>query len=383
MKNEVVSVIVPIFNIEDYIERCVNSICAQSYTNLDIILIDDGSTDNSGIICDELAGRDVRIRVIHKCNGGLVSARKAGLEVAKGTYIGFVDGDDYIDVCFYETMLIEALKADVDFVHAGFVMEKKNNKHIFRHKNIGIYDNNLEICHSFIGKSICRGDYINSLYPGVCFKLFRKDFILECYRNIPDYLSYGEDTFNLAICMIKANKFSIMDSAYYHYCMRENSYTDYKNSVEIIEKIWKLYIELKRYFIENHLECLIETLEAFYLDNTLKIMKSKDVISSKIIYHSFNRTEQVRDKKIIIYGAGSVGQDYYAQICKYKDCDIVAWVDKNYDKYNFDYYRVESVDVIDNYEYDYIVIATVNSDYLNEIIEYLFKKGIGENKILY
>ena len=100
--NSLISVIVPVFNIDKYISKCIESIMEQTYKNLQIILVDDGSTDTSGEICDRYAKKDIRIQVIHKKNGGLVSARNAGLEAAAGEYVGFVDGDDYIDIGFYE-----------------------------------------------------------------------------------------------------------------------------------------------------------------------------------------------------------------------------------------------------------------------------------------
>ena len=99
---EKISVIVPIYNVEDYLHRCVDSIINQTYTNLEIILVDDGSPDNCLKICDEYAKKDSRIKVVHKKNGGLSDARNAGLEIATGEYIGFVDSDDYISLYFYE-----------------------------------------------------------------------------------------------------------------------------------------------------------------------------------------------------------------------------------------------------------------------------------------
>ena len=104
-KRPLISVLVPVYNIEKYIRHCLESIITQSYPYLQILLVDDGSTDNSGQICEDFARRDVRIRVVHKPNGGLVTARKAGLELAEGDYIGFVDGDDYIESGFYEKLL--------------------------------------------------------------------------------------------------------------------------------------------------------------------------------------------------------------------------------------------------------------------------------------
>ncbi len=101
---ELISIIVPVYNVEQYLEKCVKSIIRQTYKNIEIILIDDGATDSSGKICDKLKLKDNRIKVIHKENGGLSDARNAGLKVAKGEYIGFVDSDDYIKEDMFETL---------------------------------------------------------------------------------------------------------------------------------------------------------------------------------------------------------------------------------------------------------------------------------------
>lgn len=106
MENEpLISIVVPVYNVESYLVNCVSSIIEQTYKNLEIILVDDGSTDKSKKICDDLAKKDKRIKVIHKDNGGLSSARNAGIDVAKGEYIGFVDSDDKINKNMYRILL--------------------------------------------------------------------------------------------------------------------------------------------------------------------------------------------------------------------------------------------------------------------------------------
>lgn len=104
MNTPLISVVIPVYNIEEYLERCVNSVQKQTYTNLEILLVDDGSTDNSGNICDRLAATDDRIKVFHKPNGGSSSARNLGISKAKGDYIGFVDSDDYISENMYDLL---------------------------------------------------------------------------------------------------------------------------------------------------------------------------------------------------------------------------------------------------------------------------------------
>lgn len=109
MNEPLISVIIPIYNIIEYLERCVNSVCAQTYRNLEILLIDDGSTDGSGALCDELAKKEERIRVFHKENGGSSSARNLGISHAQGEYLGFVDSDDYISENMY-ALLLEGIR---------------------------------------------------------------------------------------------------------------------------------------------------------------------------------------------------------------------------------------------------------------------------------
>ena len=118
-KEPLISIIVPVYKVEQYLSKCVDSILAQTYRNLEVFLVDDGSPDNCGAICDELAQKDSRIRVIHKENGGLSSARNAALEVAEGEYFGFVDSDDWIEPEMYETLLAGIRKFDAQMAYGG------------------------------------------------------------------------------------------------------------------------------------------------------------------------------------------------------------------------------------------------------------------------
>ncbi len=125
---EIVSVIVPVYNTGENLAQCLSSIRGQSYQTLEIILVDDGSTDGSGEACDAAAGEDSRIRVIHKKNGGLVSAWKAGVRKATGAYLMFVDSDDWIDPDFIETLAKETTGAEDEIISAGFVIERGNGR---------------------------------------------------------------------------------------------------------------------------------------------------------------------------------------------------------------------------------------------------------------
>lgn len=134
-QTDLISVIVTAYNIADYIERGVRSICAQTYRNLEVIVVDDGSTDDTGSLCDQLAQEDTRVRVIHKANGGPAGARNAGTAVAGGRYIGFVDGDDWIDPDMYERMLgaLKEQRADIAIcryrqVHKDYTVDESRDR---------------------------------------------------------------------------------------------------------------------------------------------------------------------------------------------------------------------------------------------------------------
>ena len=132
--NVIVSVIVPIYNVEKYLGKCVESICSQTYENIQILLIDDGSTDNSGAMCDALALEDCRIQVFHKENEGLGLTRNFGIKHAIGDYIFFVDSDDYIEKDSIARMLEEAVSQDADLVVEGYKKVSDDGRMLFEEK---------------------------------------------------------------------------------------------------------------------------------------------------------------------------------------------------------------------------------------------------------
>ena len=202
MSEPLISIIVPIFNVEKYVPECVESIRQQDYKYIQIILVDDGSTDKSGELCDQFALRDTRIEVIHQENKGLVLARKNGLKKAKGDYIGFVDGDDYIAPDMYRALLKEIVECDADFVHSGFV---QNGKKVLNFKPGVIAFSSRKDREEFIKRELIFPS--NGILPSIWSKLFKSEFIKECYGRVPDNAQYGEDLINLCICLERCEKF--------------------------------------------------------------------------------------------------------------------------------------------------------------------------------
>lgn len=206
-KEPLISVIVPVYNVEKYLDRCIESIVNQTYKNLEIILVDDGSPDNSLKMCDDWAKKDKRIKVIHKKNSGVSSARNAGMNKSKGEWITFVDADDYIEPTYVEDMLNKANETNSKYICCGY------NK---------IYSNNLESINSAgTTKVLNSKEYIISLlnvqngYGFVHMKLINKDIINSVRFN--ETLTVGEDAlFNIELCK-KIDKVVIYNKTLYNY----------------------------------------------------------------------------------------------------------------------------------------------------------------------
>lgn len=210
-KNEVISVIVPVYNVELYLCRCLDSILNQTYGNLEIILVDDGSTDKSGAICDAYKKKDSRIIVIHKRNGGLSSARNCGLEIAKGEYIGFVDSDDYIASDMY-ALLHRHMRVDIDLVCCGMVHINKSG-HAEKHgaANVIILDTEQALKEML---------HMRCLGISSCPKLFKKEIL----KGIRFPIGRTSEDLLFAYNVVKNCRNVICIGAYkYYYCYREDS----------------------------------------------------------------------------------------------------------------------------------------------------------------
>ena len=211
--NKLLTVIVPVFRVENYIRKCLDSIINQTYKNLEIILIDDGSDDKSGVICDEYADKDKRIIVIHKENQGVSSARNKGLDIAKGEYITFVDPDDWIEMDLYENMIKNFNSLNADMSICGIENEYKNISLVeFNKKCVLELDNENAV------RCLLNNKYF---YGGVTNKVFRKNIISGTRFNSDIYI--GEDLLFTLEVMIRCNLIVFSAEPGYHYLQRKAS----------------------------------------------------------------------------------------------------------------------------------------------------------------
>jgi glycosyltransferase involved in cell wall biosynthesis len=257
-----VSIIVPIYNGEDYIEKCLDSLISQTLNDIEIIVVNDGSTDKSQLIINEYLNKDDRIKSYTKPNGGLGDARNFGISKANGEYIGFVDSDDYVAPFMYEKLYNEAIKSSSDVVESNFVWVYPNKERL---DNASYFKNNKDL---FLNIRVI-----------VTNKIFSKSLIDKYNINFPVALLYEDILFTYKV-LAHTNNISFIEDITYYYVQRPSSLSNFQTSrVSDIFKIFEKLIEyykLKEVYDQN--ASRIEYLFVRYLmgSSLLRIIKIKD-----------------------------------------------------------------------------------------------------------
>lgn len=282
---ELISVIVPIYNVEDYIDRCVNSICGQSYKNLEIILVDDGSPDKCGEICNEYAIHDSRIIVIHKENGGLSDARNAGLNVCRGKYVTFIDSDDYIELDYIETLYMSLIENQADISIGDYLYETEDGLTINSYLNSGKVRvfNQKEAIGELCKMKLFSNSAWGKLYPTEFFSDIRYPKG-KIYEDIPV-------TYRL---ILKAKRVVFCEKPIYHYIFRlqaisKGSFKPQRlDALQFVKQmkydIVKIYPEYKELLANREFEeyiyiykSLIEDSEYFKIYSQKLYMEAKNI----------------------------------------------------------------------------------------------------------
>lgn len=369
--NKLISVIVPIYNAEKYLNECIQSIVKQTYPYLQIILVDDGSTDQSGSICDSYAVQDERIEVVHQENAGIVAARKCGLSRANGDYIGFVDADDYIQEEMYESLLQNI--GDAELIHSIY-FENDRKKRMPVSGVVDFHEGKAAFLESAVlGESAY-------LSPSMWSKLYQTDFIKRCFMKVPNECSFGEDLLCLCISVMESHKIVLLNEAYYHYRVLEGSMSHQKG-ITNIRNILTLYDGIEKVMSSYEEHEIIKQYNVDWFWTTLLGYIKKEVRTFGIQNYYLEEVELIQDKKIVIYGAGVVGQDYYAQISRYPNCKIVAWIDTKPENYNFEYIEVCGKAILPKIDFDILIIAVKRKNMADEIKSQLLMEGVEASKI--
>ena len=288
-----ISVIIPIYKSEPYLKKCIDSVINQTFKDLEIILIDDGSPDNCGKICDEYASKDNRVKVIHKKNGGLSSARNAGLEVCTGCFVGFVDGDDYIDNDMYEFLFKNAVQTNADVISCCNYDVIDNI--VFKNfsKDIILTEKNKIIEEVFTKKS--------TALVSVCPKLFKVSVI----KNIRfDLGMTSEDVFFVLKWIGNTNVFVLKNQCKYYYVRHKDSITTskfdshifdgikgYKMNLDIIKELYPASVEAGEYRLWWIYRVVIERIIKFddYTIYKDTIIQMQNVLRRNIVKILSNR----------------------------------------------------------------------------------------------
>ena len=382
------SVIVPVYNCEQYLHECVNSIRTQTYSNLEIILIDDGSTDGSGNICDKFGRLDDRIQVIHQCNGGQQSARTRGIECASGEYIGFVDADDYIDKEMY--MELYGLMGDADLATSGIIRCDVGGHAIgdlcdllpegFYYDTDDILYDNLLLWSDYVD-GLTISAFINSLCP----KLYRLELVKRVYKSVNVSVIRGEDFLFVLAYVLQCKKIFVSHKKFYYY--RENHMSVmHRTDPDILSDKNRFYNCVMN-LIHGHRkekELTSQFQKRFMYSlyaHTFNIMGIDDSILPPNYY--FPDDDKLAGKKIVIFGAGRVGSSYvkYWQSCN--DLQIVAVIDNKDRELPLHGISVFKPEYVQQLNYDYIICATLREDMARSMITQLKELGISERKILW
>lgn len=305
-----ISVIIAIYNVAPYLRQCLNSIVNQTYRNLEIICVDDGSTDESSTICDEYAAQDARVHVIHQKNGGSAAARNAGLDICTGDLISIVDGDDWLELTMYQTLVDLYSDPSVDIAAGGYSMDYPDRYEVI--ENLQPVPEQPYPVRDFLYYI-----YRRDLYRGVASYLWNKLFPRRFFdgtvariRFSLDLGSQGDDIYLAAQCFVCANKIHYSPLPVYHYRQRENSAfqsaigkrLDTLNHLHSYEKIIQLYeannipseaLDYVKRFYVYHAGLLLEY--ALKIGNTEKISILREKIRPYLsVYQKTNEDHPER-----------------------------------------------------------------------------------------
>jgi len=358
-----ISVIVPVYNAESFLDKCIQSICGQTYHDLEIILVDDGSTDHSGEVCDTYAKQDSRIKVIHKQNGGPASARQAGLDAASGGFIGWVDSDDWIEPDYFAQMAAVQKETDADIVTSGLYIDIGTDSHkLYDNVAPGIYAPS-----ELLPKLRYSGIFFEyGIQPDMVTKIFTKQIADKIHRQVDHRLHAGEDATFVYLSILEAKRVIVTNICSYHYAQNLGSLSRLEKSGEA--ESLRLQMEfLKKAFTQKEVaDELLPQLEQYKKYHyALRCMQAFD----PGILMPYGGIPQ--GSRVVIYGAGVLGQQIHRYLSRYhgNEIEIVLWIDRNaahYQKIRMDVHPLEKIESLQG-QYDYVLIANTVETAANEM----------------
>ena len=264
------SVIVPVYNVEKYIRNCLDSILAQDFTDYEIILVDDGSTDNSGAICDEYAAGHPAFHCIHKTNGGLPSARKCGFEASQGKYITFVDSDDWISPHMYRKICQAIQDTQADIIFCNYIAAMADREEVCTMPFApGFYDK-MRLEEEIYPFMLYSGTFYKyGISPNLWNKAFRRESFRKHLMHVPNDVAVGEDALASYSCILDAGSAYILEDALYYYRSNADSMSRRTIPVERLLENRKMFQTFRNVIDTETYPCMEKQLDYYFVYQSL------------------------------------------------------------------------------------------------------------------
>ena len=380
-----ISVVVTVYNLEKYVEQCLDSIIAQTYSNLEIIVVDDGSTDGSSVILDDYLDKDNRVSIYHKDNEGLVKARQYGVKRATGDYVTFVDGDDWIEPNMYECMVKSINDSKPDIIAEGYVKQTGDiSENILNEIGVGYYDKNALI-HFVYPQMLCTGAcYVFGIAQYVWNKLYKKDLITAYISDIDSKITDGEDVALVFPVLLNADSLLVLDGCHYHYRVMADSMSHTKKA-SFFSDFLHLRQHLEKYLLNSDYAYLLRAqfrqYELLMMINGLRELFGIDCTP---LYDgmSFDLRMFKPHDRVILYGAGAWGQAIYKKVINEDIFIINSWVDENKAGDMVCSRRLEKPENALESEFDYILIAIKDHTTAVQVIQELENRNVPPESII-
>ena len=359
-----ISVVIPAYNSEINIKRCVDSLLCQSVLADEIIIVNDGSSDHTGEICNIIASKSINVKVVHTENYGPVAARQKGVSEAKYDYIAFADADDWVEEDYIE--ILKSTAGDVDLLACAAYEDYPDiSIKIENYIEEGMYESDCDIRnirHSLLGSGY---PFRFGILPFLWNKLYKKDVLMDVLSDVDINIYDGEDVVINCAYIMRCSRVVISNKPIYHYVWRDNSLSREKKE-NFYDNVSRIYRNLYDVFSlsKDHSDLIKQ------LDDYMRFMVWTGCKDGFGIYERvfFPFGKVPKGSKIILYGAGLVGRIFFNQICKTKYCKIVDWVDKNKSGELVDGYVISGKESIYEQNYDFVVVGILKKEILDEAI---------------
>jgi glycosyltransferase involved in cell wall biosynthesis len=369
--NERISIVVPIYNGERYLKECLDSLKIQDYPDIEVMLVDDGSTDLTADICRRYVSEDQRFHYIYQENSGQNAARKTGVEHASGDWVMFVDADDFVTADYCSSFMEMHHKTNADIIF-GVIQRYQEGKYGRKSQSLSGVQSGKEVLENFLKPRFYEMQLGGVLFPA----LFLKKIILNSLRKIDRRIRYGEDWGCVLYSLLQAQEVAFLQQVKYFYRMNASSCNHLHVKSTVIDQ--KL---LRRFLIQsisktNFLKSVQKKIDWLIIQNLL--LGGYEYFSDFPGLYPFK--EIPSGKRIVIYGAGVFGEEMHDKFPR--NLVHIGWVDRQYAYYQSQGKPVSPVEKLSLMDFDYVAIAITNPDTVDRIVQDLLDKNMPAEKIL-